>query len=300
LTKGLVIVESPAKAKTIQKYLGKGFTVEASLGHVKDLPKSTLGVDVENDFETEYVVIPGKEKVVARLKKLALGMDTIYLAPDPDREGEAIAAHLAEELGESNGKKKKKKKKGDEPERIRRVTFNEITQRAVREAFEHPRDIDQNLVDAQQARRVLDRLVGYQVSPLLWDKVRRGLSAGRVQTVALRLIVEREREIKAFEKKEYWTIDATLSKPPAFDARFLGKGEEKIEVTNSEDAEKIRAALENADWIVRTVDRKERRRNATPPFTTSKLQQDSSRKLRFSVKRTMMIAQRLYEGVELG
>jgi DNA topoisomerase I len=300
LTKGLVIVESPAKAKTIQKYLGKDFTVEASLGHVKDLPKSTLGVDVENDFETEYVVIPGKEKVVARLKKLALGMDTIYLAPDPDREGEAIAAHLAEELGDSNGKKKKKKKKTDEPERIRRVTFNEITQRAVREAFEHPRDIDQNLVDAQQARRVLDRLVGYQVSPLLWDKVRRGLSAGRVQTVALRLIVEREREIKAFEKKEYWTIDATLSKPPAFDARFLGKGEEKIEVTNGEDAEKIRAALEKADWVVRTVDRKERRRNATPPFTTSKLQQDSSRKLRFSVKRTMMIAQRLYEGVELG
>ena len=300
MTKGLVIVESPAKAKTIQKYLGKGFTVEASLGHVKDLPKSTLGVDVENDFETEYVVIPGKEKVVARLKKLALGMDTIYLAPDPDREGEAIAAHLAEELGDSNGKKKKKKKKTDEPERIRRVTFNEITQRAVREAFEHPRDIDQNLVDAQQARRVLDRLVGYQVSPLLWDKVRRGLSAGRVQTVALRLIVEREREIKAFEKKEYWTIDATLSKPPAFDARFLGKGEEKIEVTNGEDAEKIRAALEKADWVVRTVDRKERRRNATPPFTTSKLQQDSSRKLRFSVKRTMMIAQRLYEGVELG
>ena len=304
MAKGLVIVESPAKAKTIQKYLGKGFTVEASLGHVKDLPKSTLGVDVENDFETEYVVIPGKEKVVARLKKLALGMDTIYLAPDPDREGEAIAAHLAEELGDdSKGKKKKKKKKGDEePERIRRVTFNEITQRAVREAFEHPRDIDQNLVDAQQARRVLDRLVGYQVSPLLWDKVRRGLSAGRVQTVALRLIVEREREIKAFEKKEYWTIDAALAgpKPPAFDARFLGKGEEKIEVTNGEDAEKIRAALENANWLVRTVDRKERRRNATPPFTTSKLQQDSSRKLRFSVKRTMMIAQRLYEGVELG
>jgi DNA topoisomerase-1 len=306
LTKGLVIVESPAKAKTIQKYLGKGFTVEASLGHVKDLPKSTLGVDVDNDFETEYVVIPGKEKVVARLKKLALGMDTIYLAPDPDREGEAIAAHLAEELGDgAKAKKKKKKSKKDaepEPERIRRVTFNEITQRAVREAFEHPRDIDQNLVDAQQARRVLDRLVGYQVSPLLWDKVRRGLSAGRVQTVALRLIVEREREIKAFEKKEYWTIDANLAgpKPPAFDARFLGKGEEKIEVTNGEDAEKIRAALENANWVVRTVDRKERRRNATPPFTTSKLQQDSSRKLRFSVKRTMMIAQRLYEGVELG
>ena len=306
MTKGLVIVESPAKAKTIQKYLGKGFTVEASLGHVKDLPKSTLGVDVDNNFETEYVVIPGKEKVVARLKKLALGMDTIYLAPDPDREGEAIAAHLAEELGDdAKAKKKKKKGKKDaepEPERIRRVTFNEITQRAVREAFEHPRDIDQNLVDAQQARRVLDRLVGYQVSPLLWDKVRRGLSAGRVQTVALRLIVEREREIKAFEKKEYWTIDANLAgpKPPAFDARFLGKSEEKIEVTNGEDAEKIRVELEKADWLVRTVDRKERRRNPTPPFTTSKLQQDSSRKLRFSVKRTMMIAQRLYEGVELG
>jgi DNA topoisomerase-1 len=302
LAKGLVIVESPAKAKTIQKYLGKGFTVEASLGHVKDLPKSTLGVDVDNDFETEYIVIPGKEKVVARLKKLALGMDTIYLAPDPDREGEAIAAHLAEELGDGAKSKKKKKKDQNGAERIRRVTFNEITQRAVREAFEHPRDIDQHLVDAQQARRVLDRLVGYQVSPLLWDKVRRGLSAGRVQTVALRLIVEREREIKAFEKKEYWTIDAHLAgpKPPAFDARFLGKGEEKIEVPNGEQAEKIRAALEHADWVVRTAEKKERRRNPTPPFTTSKLQQDSSRKLRFSVKRTMMIAQRLYEGVELG
>ena len=300
MTKGLVIVESPAKAKTIQKYLGKGFTVEASLGHVKDLPKSTLGVDVDNDFDTEYIVIPGKEKVLGKLKKLATSADRIYLAPDPDREGEAIAAHLAEELGNGFNGKKRKKKKDEESERIRRVTFNEITQRAVRDAFEHPRDIDRNLVDAQQARRVLDRLVGYQVSPLLWDKVRRGLSAGRVQTVAVRLIVEREREIKAFEKKEYWTIDAHLSKPPAFDARFLGKGEEKIEVANAEEAEKIRAALEKASWIVRSVDKKERRRNAAPPFTTSKLQQDSSRKLRFSVKRTMMIAQRLYEGVELG
>jgi DNA topoisomerase-1 len=304
LSNSLVIIESPGKAKAIQKYLGKGFTVEASFGHVKDLPKSILGVDVENDFETEYIVIPGKEKVLAKLKKLALSADHIYLAPDPDREGEAIAWHLASELGDGKKSKKKKAKKGDEPEepRIRRVTFNEITKKAVQEAFEHPRDIDQNLVDAQQARRVLDRLVGYQVSPLLWDKVRRGLSAGRVQTVALRLIVEREREIKAFQKVEYWTIDANLSgsKPPAFDARFLGKGEEKVEVTNGEDAEKIRAALEKADWVVRTVERKERRRNATPPFTTSKLQQDSSRKLRFSVKRTMMIAQRLYEGVEMG
>jgi DNA topoisomerase-1 len=306
LSKGLVIVESPAKAKTIQKYLGAGFTVEASLGHVKDLPKSTLGVDTDNDFATEYIVIPGKEKVLAKLKKLALSADKIYLAPDPDREGEAIAAHLAEELGDgAKAKKKKKKAKGEDEnggERIRRVTFNEITQRAVRAAFEHPRDIDQHLVDAQQARRVLDRLVGYQVSPLLWDKVRRGLSAGRVQTVALRLIVEREREIKAFEKKEYWTIDAHLAgpKPPAFDARFVGKEEDKVEVHNGEEAENIRTALEKADWLVRSVDRKERRRNATPPFTTSKLQQDSSRKLRFSVKRTMMIAQRLYEGVELG
>ncbi|HWF91172.1 MAG TPA: type I DNA topoisomerase [Terriglobales bacterium] len=305
MIKGLVIVESPTKAKTIEKYLGKGYTVEASLGHVKDLPKSTLGVDIDNEFDTEYIVIPGKEKVLAKLKKLALTADKIYLAPDPDREGEAMAAHLAEELGDGKKSKKKTKKKsenGDDGDRIRRVTFNEITKRAVQEAFEHPRDINRDLVDAQQARRVLDRLVGYQVSPLLWDKVRRGLSAGRVQTVALRLIVEREREIKAFEKKEYWTIDANLAapKPPAFDARFLGKGEEKVEVANGEEAEKIRAALEKADWVVRTADKKERRRNATPPFTTSKLQQDSSRKLRFSVKRTMMIAQRLYEGVELG
>src|SRR5579864_8770597 len=305
LSKGLVIVESPAKAKTIQKYLGKGFTVEASLGHVKDLPKSTLGVDINNDFETDYIVIPGKEKVVAKLKKLALSADSIYLAPDPDREGEAIAAHLAFELDEDGGKKKKAKKakKGEEevPPRIQRVTFNEITKRAVQAAFEHPRAIDRNLVDAQQARRVLDRLVGYQVSPLLWDKVRRGLSAGRVQTVALRLIVEREREIKAFEKKEYWTIDAHLAaaKPPAFDARFVGRGDEKTEVPNEEESKKIVSALEQAEWSVRNIERKERRRSPAPPFTTSKLQQDASRKLRFSVKRAMMIAQRLYEGIKI-
>ncbi|MBV9086478.1 MAG: type I DNA topoisomerase [Acidobacteriaceae bacterium] len=301
MAKALVIVESPAKAKTINKYLGKDFEVEASLGHVKDLPKSTLGVDVENDFETDYEIIPGKEKVVAKLKKLAKTASAIYLAPDPDREGEAIAAHLAEEFanGDGTGKKKKKSNNGIA---VHRVTFNEITKRAVQEAFEHPREIDRNLVDAQQTRRVLDRLVGYQVSPLLWDKVRRGLSAGRVQTVALRLIVEREREIKAFEKKEYWTMDAHLSaaKPPAFDARFIGRGEEKTEIPNGEEAEKIRAALEQASWAVRSVDKKERRRSAAAPFTTSKLQQDSSRKLRFSVKRTMMLAQRLYEGVELG
>ncbi len=296
MPKSLVIVESPAKARTINKYLGKDFEVEASLGHIKDLPKSKLGVDLEGDFSTEYVVIPGKEKVVAKLKKMAKGAAAIYLAPDPDREGEAIAWHLAEELGDGG----KKKKGGGTP--LHRVTFNEITKKAVQEAFQHPRAIDQNLVDAQQTRRVLDRIVGYQVSPLLWDKVRRGLSAGRVQTVALRLIVEREREIKAFEKKEYWTIDAHLSaaKPPAFDARFIGRGEEKTEVNNAEEAEKIRAALETARWSVRDVEKKERRRSAAPPFTTSKLQQDGSRKLRFSVKRVMMIAQRLYEGVELG
>jgi len=301
LSKGLVIVESPAKAKTIQKYLGAGFEVEASLGHIKDLPKKSLGVDLDNEFATEYEVIPGKEKVIARLKKLAKSAETIYLAPDPDREGEAIAAHLAEELGGEriDGKKLKK---GSAVVNIRRVTFNEITKKAVQDAFLHPRDIDRNLVDAQQTRRVLDRLVGYQVSPLLWDKVRRGLSAGRVQTVALRLIVEREREIKVFVKEEYWTIAAHLAgtKPPQFAANFIGIGDEKTPIPNGEEAEKLRAALENADWSVRSVDKRERRRNAAAPFTTSKLQQDSSRKLRFSVKRTMMIAQRLYEGVDLG
>ena len=294
-----MIVESPAKAKTIQKYLGTGYEVEASLGHIKDLPKKSLGVDLDNDFSTEYEVIPGKEKVIARLKKLAKGAETIYLAPDPDREGEAIAAHLAEELGGERVDGKKRRKSSTS---IRRVTFNEITKKAVQDAFRQPRDIDRNLVDAQQTRRVLDRLVGYQVSPLLWDKVRRGLSAGRVQTVALRLIVDREREIKAFVKEEYWTIAAHLigAKSPQFTANFIGIGEEKTPIANGEEADKLRVALEKADWSVRSVDKRERRRNAAAPFTTSKLQQDASRKLRFSVKRTMMIAQRLYEGVDLG
>src|SRR5262249_46643915 len=281
------------------KYLGKDYEVEASFGHVKDLPKKDLGVDPENGFETNYEVIPGKEKVLSKLKKIAKTASAIYLAPDPDREGEAIAAHLAEELTDG-GRNGRKKKKGGTP--VHRVTFNEITKKAVQEAFQHPREIDRNLVDAQQTRRVLDRIVGYQVSPLLWDKVRRGLSAGRVQTVALRLIVEREREIKAFDKKEYWTIDAHLAaaKPPAFDARFIGRGDEKTQVPNEEESKKIVAALETAKWSVRNVEKKERRRSPAPPFTTSKLQQDGSRKLRFSVKRMMIIAQRLYEGVELG
>src|SRR5579864_2189030 len=229
---------------------------------------------------------------------MAKGALAVYLAPDPDREGEAIAAHLEEELSE-NGSGKKKKKGGIE---FHRVTFNEITKKAVQEAFKHPRDIDRNLVDAQQTRRVLDRIVGYQVSPLLWDKVRRGISAGRVQTVAVRFIVEREREIRAFEKKEYWTIDARLSasKPPEFDARFVGRGDEKTEVPNQEEAQKLQALLEKATWRVRSVEKKERRRSPAAPFTTSKFQQDASRKLRFSVKRAMMLAQRLYEGIELG
>ncbi len=301
MSKSLVIVESPAKAKTISKYLGKDFTVEASVGHIKDLPKNKIGVDLsDGSFEPELIVIPGKEKVVDRLKKLAKSSSVIYLAPDPDREGEAIAAHLEDEL---RGLSKDNS--------IRRVTFNEITAKAVHEAFEHTRDVDRNLVDAQQTRRVLDRIVGYQISPLLWDKVRRGLSAGRVQTVALRLIVEREREIQAFNPVEYWTLDAKLT--PAkegseFTARFLGIDGEKAVVEtvdapslpNKERMDAVVAALEKATWSVANVEKKERRRNPTAPFTTSKLQQDSSRQLGFSVRRTMGVAQRLYEGIELG
>src|SRR5574337_2046763 len=247
MSKSLVIVESPAKARTINKYLGSDYTVKASMGHVMDLPKKDLGVDLKNDFKPTYITIPGKKSVIAELKAAAAKVDAVYLAADPDREGEAICAHLQELL---NGKQRK----------FHRVMFNEITKDAIREAFEHPGEIDSKLVDAQQARRILDRLVGYQISPLLWDKVRRGLSAGRVQTVAWRLIVEREREIRAFQKKEYWTIDAHLAaaKPPAFDARFLGRGEEKVEIPNTEEAEKLRAALEKAEWSVRSVDKKER------------------------------------------
>ncbi len=299
MSKGLVIVESPTKAKTIQKYLGAGYEVEASFGHIKDLPKKSLGVDLENEFATDYEVIPGKEKVIAKLKKMAKSADTIYLAPDPDREGEAIAAHLAEELGGERVDGKKSKKTATP---IWRVTFNEITKKAVQDAFQHARDIDRNLVDAQQTRRVLDRLVGYQVSPLLWDKVRRGLSAGRVQTVALRLIVERERDIKAFVPTEYWTLDAHLTgaKPPAFDARLVGTNPKQNVLPNEETAKKLEEELKSAIWTVRSVEKKERRQNTAAPFTTSKFQQDASRKLRFSVKRAMMIAQRLYEGVDLG
>ncbi len=292
MSKSLVIVESPAKAKTINKYLGKDFLVEASLGHIKDLPKNKIGVDLEDgSFEPELIVIPGKEKVVEKLKKLAKSAQSVYLAPDPDREGEAIAAHLADELSDVVKKSA-----------VRRVTFNEITAKAVKAAFEHARNLDKNLVDAQQTRRVLDRIVGYQISPLLWDKVRRGLSAGRVQTVALRLIVEREREIKAFVPVEYWTIDADLhpKKGHNFTARFTGIDGKKTEIGNAELAHEIEAQLKKAAWRVREAEKRERRRNPLPPFTTSKLQQDASRALGYPVKRVMGVAQRLYEGVELG
>src|SRR5271169_3045505 len=301
MSKALVIVESPAKAKTISKYLGKDFTVEASVGHIKDLPKNKIGVDLsDGSFAPELIVIPGKEKVVDRLKKLAKAATVIYLAPDPDREGEAIAAHLEDELrGLSKGNS------------IRRVTFNEITAKAVKAAFAQARDVDQNLVDAQQTRRVLDRIVGYQISPLLWDKVRRGLSAGRVQTVALRLIVEREQEIKAFNPIEYWTIDANLYPAPKgqeFTARFIGVDGERARVEtvdapslpNQKLTDETVAQLNKAAWSVRNVERKERKRNPAAPFTTSKLQQDASRQLGFNVKRTMGVAQRLYEGIEIG
>jgi len=290
MAKSLVIVESPAKAKTIGKYLGKQYLVKASLGHVKDLPKKDLAVDVDKGFEPHYEIIEGKKKLMAELKQAAKGMDSVYLAADPDREGEAICYHLQEEL---NGNKKTK---------VYRVMFNEITANAIRKAFEKPGSVNLNLVDAQQARRILDRLVGYKISPLLWDKVRRGLSAGRVQTVALRLIVDREREIRAFEKREYWTIDVQLNakKPPVLTARFTKKDNEAIEVPDEATSKSIVDQIEGAKYLVHSVATREKKRNPVPPFITSTLQQESSRKLRFSVKRTMMIAQRLYEGVELG
>jgi DNA topoisomerase-1 len=303
MSRALVIVESPAKAKTIEKYLGKGFEVRASVGHIMDLPKNDIGVELKNrTFEPHLIVSPGKEKVVDQLKKIAAKADEIYLAPDPDREGEAIAYHLALQLGTSEKEKKK----------IRRVTFNEITKKAVQEAFKHARDVDQNLVDAQQTRRVLDRLVGYQISPLLWDKVRRGLSAGRVQTVAVRLIVEREREIGAFKPVEYWTLDAILHAERQgdknFKARLVGIDGQRVAVdtvsgpalAGEKEIKAALAALDKAEWSVASVVKKERRQSAPPPFTTSQLQQDASRKLGFNVRRTMGVAQRLYEGVDLG
>ena len=310
MSKSLVIVESPAKAKTINKYLGSDYIVEASIGHIMDLPKNDIGVELKRrTFAPTLIISPGKEKIVDRLKKLAAKADSVFLAPDPDREGEAIAAHLAMQLRpvlKANAT-------------LQRVTFNEITQKAVKAAFLNAREVNENLVDAQQTRRVLDRLVGYQISPLLWDKVRRGLSAGRVQTVALRMIVEREREINAFQPVEYWNIDATL-KPEVgaeFSAKFTGIDGVSSRVANGVDAEgkaqflagavatgdeagKIAEQLKKAAWTVASVERKERKRNPTAPYITSKLQQDASNRLGFNVRRTMGVAQRLYEGVELG
>jgi DNA topoisomerase-1 len=304
------VVESPAKAKTINKYLGKDFVVKASIGHIKDLPSKGLGVDIQNNFEPEYEIIPdskkrNNKKIVADLKKTAKEVEAIYLAADPDREGEAICQHLAEEIVP---------KKPAKP--AYRVMFNEITKRAVQAAFEHPKQIDENLVDAQQARRILDRLVGYKVSPLLCRTIGGRLSAGRVQSVALRMVVEREREIEAFVKTEYWTIAANLSgnTPPAFDARLLKVDDKTVKTSNFDQdlkkseiligndaqANDIVAEATQQTFVVDEVTTKERKRNPVPPFITSKLQQEASRKLSFPVKRTMMIAQHLYEGVEIG
>jgi DNA topoisomerase-1 len=311
MAKNLVIVESPAKAKTIGKYLGSDYVVEASIGHIMDLPKNDIGVELlHRTFAPTLIVSPGKEKVVDRLKKLAAKSDSVFLAADPDREGEAIAAHLKFQLLPSIRDKNK----------LRRVTFNEITKKAVKAAFEHTRDVDENLVDAQQTRRVLDRLVGYQISPLLWDKVKRGLSAGRVQTVALRLIVEREREINAFQAVEYWNIDAVLSPQKSgqeFTARMVGVQGLPIRVANGTDADgkevflsnalpdkgavdEVMEQLERATWKVKSIEKKERRQNPRAPFTTSQLQQQAAGRLGFNVRRTMGVAQRLYEGIELG
>jgi DNA topoisomerase-1 len=311
MAKSLVIVESPAKAKTISKYLGSDYVVEASVGHIMDLPKNDIGVELEHrTFEPTLIVSPGKEKVVDRLKKLASKADSVYLAPDPDREGEAIAAHLEMQL------RPMLKPKAT----LQRVTFNEITQKAVKAAFLQARNVNENLVDAQQTRRVLDRLVGYQISPLLWDKVRRGLSAGRVQTVALRLIVEREEEINRFGPVEYWTVEAELE-PTAgkqsFTARFVGVNGAPARVSNGVDVDgkdaflanalpdreavdEVLNALKDAKWSVRSVEKKERKNNPKAPYTTSKLQQDAAGRLGFNVRRTMGVAQRLYEGVEIG
>jgi DNA topoisomerase-1 len=306
MSKALVVVESPSKAKTINKYLGSGYKVVASVGHIKDLPKKGIGIDFDNDFEPTYEVIPGKERVIRELKSAAKDVDTIYVATDPDREGEAIGWHIKEEL-EGRGKSRKT---------VRRVMFNEITKSAIQESFKNPTDIDENLVNAQQARRLLDRIVGYQVSPLLWDKVRRGLSAGRVQSVALRLVVEREREIQAFVSTEYWTIAANLvaKLPPAFDARLLKIDERSVKTSDFGDelkptevhikeesqAKELLADLEHQQFNVASVTTKEKKRNPVPPFITSKLQQEASRKLRFPVRKSMQLAQKLYEGIEIG
>src|SRR4029078_561302 len=284
MAKNRVIVESPAKAKTINKFIGKDYVVKASVGHVRDLPKSELGVD-EETFEPKYEVLEEKQKVVSELKAAAKKDDTIYIASAPDREGEAIGWHVLTLLG------------GGETKKVRRILFHEITKNAGRKAIEHPNDIDLNKLHANQARRVLDRLVGYKISPLLWDKVRRGLSAGRVQSVALKLVCDREREINAFVAQEYWHTTARLAGrvPPEFDAKLLKKDGANIKVGNEAEASAVLVDLRSARWVVDSVTTKERKKSTVPPFITSKLQQAS----RFPVKKTMMVAQQLYEGVEL-
>ena len=284
----LVIVESPSKAKTIGKYLGPDYLVKASMGHLRDLPKSKMGVDLEHDFKPDYIPVRGKEELIKELKKDAAGVQTVYLATDPDREGEAISWHLKELLNLSD-------------EKAHRVTFNEITQRVVRESIQHPRDIDYDLVDAQQARRILDRIVGYQLSPLLWKKVRRGLSAGRVQSVATRMVVDRENEIRAFQPREYWSLDVTLNrqgKPGSFVAHYYGE-EKKRELENEAQTQAVIDDVKDGPFVVTNVKKAEKKRTAAPPFTTSTLQQEASRKLSMTPKRTMMIAQQLYEGVDV-
>jgi DNA topoisomerase-1 len=286
--KNLIIVESPAKVRTIGKFLGREYTVEASVGHVRDLPAKSLGVD-EESFAPEYEIIPGKEKVVARLKKAAAAADAVFLAPDPDREGEAIAWHVYELIKAKSGT-------------IRRIQFNEITARAVREALEHPRDLDERLFNSQQARRVLDRIVGYKVSPLLWKKVKRGISAGRVQSVALKIIVEREKERLAFEPVEYWVFKAGVTgpRPPAFDLELWKVDGKPAAVGSEAQARVLEKDVKAATFTVSSVEEKERAKNPAPPFITSTLQQEASRRLGFSAKKTMSTAQRLYEGVDLG
>jgi DNA topoisomerase I len=292
--KNLVIVESPAKAKTLEKYLGRDFQVKASVGHVVDLPKSKLGVDVKKDFAPDFHVIQAKKKIIDALKKAAKGKENIYLASDPDREGEAIAWHIAGQVAKNH-------------KRVHRVLINEITKKAVQDAIAKPQELDRNKFDAQIARRVLDRLVGYQISPLLWKKVRRGLSAGRVQSVAVRLVCEREREIRAFESVEYWSLTALLEGrlPPSFKARLVQWQGQKVDnkkfrLENESFVQDIIGSLQGASWAIAEVEKKERRRYPTPPFVTSKLQQEAARKLGFQPRRTMQLAQQLYEGVELG
>jgi DNA topoisomerase I len=298
--KALVIVESPAKAKTIKKYLGKGFSVMASVGHVIDLPVKEIGVDVDADFAPKYVVIRGKTKVLKQITDAAKKVDEVFLAPDPDREGEAIAWHIAEKI--RKGAKGRKKSDATAGPIIHRATFNEITKKAVQQAIANPGELNQHLFEAQQARRVLDRLVGYKISPLLWDKVRRGLSAGRVQSVAVRIVCERESEIEAFESKEYWSVVVHLegSKLPVLDAKLVKIDGKDVDIGDGTIAGSVVEELKGQAYKLESIKRRERKRNPSPPFITSKLQQEAARKLGYTAKKTMAMAQMLYEGIELG